>query len=145
MTNVATVRANIFDKNSGIVGSAVGKDAGVVENNYANSFMHFTEPLSTEQSVPAIKFNSLKIEWEFDTFLLSSTTQISMHPAYQEIIGMGEKAIPLILNDLKQQEGFWFWALNAITGEDPVTPENRGNIENMTEAWLKWGEENGYI
>lgn len=48
-----------------------------------------------------------------------------MHPAYQQIIGMGEKALPLILRDLRDRPtGHWFWALNAITGEEPTLGES---------------------
>ncbi len=68
-----------------------------------------------------------------------------MHPAYQQIIGMGQDAIPLILAEMKRKPGHWFWALKSITGEDPVLPEQRGRIKKMTEAWINWGRNQGYI
>ncbi len=87
----------------------------------------------------------LKAEWEADTAHLSSVTEIAMHPAYQQIIGMGPIAIPLILSEMKRKPDHWFWALKSITGEDPVLDENRGQILQMTKAWLHWGIEQGYI
>ena len=65
--------------------------------------------------------------------------------AYQQIIGMGITAIPFILREMAVKPGQWFWALKSISGEDPVAPECRGNVKEMTNAWLKWGKERGYI
>ncbi len=68
-----------------------------------------------------------------------------MHPAYQRIIGLGPAVIPLILADLARQPDHWFWALRALTGEDPVPAEARGRVKAMADAWLQWGRENGYL
>lgn len=69
---------------------------------------------------------------------------ISMHPAYQKIIGMGELALPLIMRELRTRPNHWFWALKAITGEDPVPPQYRGQVRKMAAAWLDWWKENKY-
>ncbi|MBI5057248.1 MAG: hypothetical protein HZB61_11610 [Nitrospirae bacterium] len=45
-----------------------------------------------------VRFQILKLEWESETAHLSSITEISMHPAYQQIIGMGQVAVPFILS-----------------------------------------------
>jgi hypothetical protein len=58
---------------------------------------------------------------------------------------MGPDAIPLILRELQRRPEHWFWALNAITREDPIDPEYAGNVRKMTQAWLEWGRERGYI
>jgi hypothetical protein len=50
-----------------------------------------------------------------------------------------------ILRELKDEPSEWFWALRALTGEDPTTEEMTGNREKLAEAWLNWGKENGYI
>ena len=68
-----------------------------------------------------------------------------MHPAYQQIIGMGEAALTMILEQLGESPGHWFWALRAISGEDPTQPEDRGKLPAMAAAWLRWGEARGYL
>lgn len=98
-----------------------------------------------------VKFKKLASEWKAKRDIYSSFAQDNiLIPSYQKIIGMGESAIPLILNELKNevaggQPSDWFPALWAITDENPVPPEGRGKIREMAAAWLKWGAESGYI
>ncbi|MEH1942661.1 MAG: hypothetical protein V7L01_20930 [Nostoc sp.] len=91
-----------------------------------------------------ITFTALVNQWRQENRGVSSTNQMSMHPAYQQIIGMGEAAIPLLLRELEKKTGRWFWALKSITREDPVPSEHRGNTKEMTKAWLDWGRQRGY-
>jgi hypothetical protein len=91
------------------------------------------------------RFRELTEKWKKDVGPLSSVTEIVMHPAYQEIIGMGPAVIPLILHELKRDPVYWFWALKAITGDDPVAPEKRGRIKEMRDEWLEWGKKEGLI
>lgn len=65
--------------------------------------------------------------------------------SYQQIIGMGPQVIPLILADLQREPDHWFWALEAITGENPVVQADRGDISAMANAWLEWGEQRGLV
>lgn len=90
------------------------------------------------------RFEELASTWREETRLFSSTTAIAMHPAYQQIIGMGPAVIPLLLRELEQNPDHWFWALKSITGEDPVSPEQRGRRKEMAQVWLQWGKERGY-
>lgn len=91
------------------------------------------------------RFRTLVAAWREECGMLSSTTQKAMHPAYQQIIGMGSDVLPLIFEQLDEAPGHWFWALRAITGEDPVSREDVGYVSQMAEAWLRWGRERGYL
>ena len=92
------------------------------------------------------RFAQLAKAWKSDTEFVSKVSKKILHPAYQKIIGMGESAIPLILNDLAENgPDDWFWALTAITDENPITDEIAGNMVAMTEAWLRWGKNAGYL
>jgi len=90
------------------------------------------------------RFEALAERWEEETFFLSNSERINAHPALQEIISMGEPIVPLILERMRAQGGHWFEALQQITGARPVPPESRGRIREMAQAWLDWGERNGY-
>jgi len=91
------------------------------------------------------RFNNLARKWKRETVNLSSIQQIVLHQAYQEIIAMGSRAIPLILNRLEKEPDFWFWALRSLTGANPVTEEIRGDVIAMTKAWLDWGRKHAYL
>jgi hypothetical protein len=105
-----------------------------------------TEAESTSWSVVlAPRFYSLAKTWQEETRYLSSVHDMVLHPAYQQIIGMGREALPFLFQELKRQPDHWFWALQAITGEDPVPPEEKGNLEAMARRWLRWGAANGWI
>jgi hypothetical protein len=76
--------------------------------------------------------------------MLSVVSKIAIHPAYQRIIGMGQPVIPLIFRELEREPDHWFWALQSITGENPVSVDRQGNITQMAAAWLEWGKAHGH-
>ncbi len=90
------------------------------------------------------RFRRLESTWMAAVGHFSSPTVLCDHPAFQEIIDMGQAVVPLMLADLEKKPRVWVWALPRITGADPVAPVDRGNIRKMSEAWLCWGKENGY-
>ncbi|PHX57224.1 hypothetical protein CP500_001420 [Tychonema bourrellyi FEM_GT703] len=89
-------------------------------------------------------FTNLVQQWRNETIGISSTTDLVMHPAYQQIIKMGPVVIPLLLREVARKSGRWFWALCEISGEDPVPLEKRGKTKEMTQIWLEWGGAKGY-
>ena len=96
----------------------------------------------TEPTLQA--FEQLAEEWERNRPRGGDVAEITAHPAYRNIIDMGEAAVPWILNRLELKPDHWFVALHAITNATPVPPESRGRIKEMTAAWLKWGRQQGY-
>jgi hypothetical protein len=42
-----------------------------------------------------------------------------------------------MLRDLQETGRFWFPALSAITGENPIPEDAAGDVERMTEAWIE--------
>jgi hypothetical protein len=51
---------------------------------------------------------------------------------------MGRDVVPLILADLRKEPYQWFWALRAITGEDPCrrpTPDRAVTVEVFVKAF----------
>lgn len=122
--------------------TAIGRES---EASATESLRHFSEPYLRSWGSPFVRFLVLKMKWERGTAHLSSATEMAMHPAYQQIIGMGPTVIPFMLAELKVRPGRWFWALKAITGDDPVSPEHRGRVKQMAQDWLGWGKRQGYL
>lgn len=84
------------------------------------------------------RFRKLADTWRRETAFLSSVTRMSAHPAYVEIIGMGQMAVPWILDELRERPAQWFTALMEITGEDPVPQSAAGDLYAMSNAWFAW-------
>ena len=83
--------------------------------------------------------------WRQETAYLSSSTRITGHPAYQELIALGPAALPYLFRDLEQTgDGHLSKALAAITGANPIPADERGQVRKTAEAWLRWAGENGY-
>ncbi len=64
---------------------------------------------------------------------------------YQRIIGMGMPVVPLILEELRREPDQWFWALESITEQNPVSSDAVGKVRQMAQAWIEWGKQQGYI
>jgi hypothetical protein len=96
---------------------------------------------SVEQS-----FRDLATQWAELTRYRSNMGALRNHPLYQELIGLGEPAVPLILRELQREPSVsWFGPLAAITGETPVPAELAGHVAAMAGAWLEWGRRRGYL
>ncbi|MBU1426290.1 MAG: hypothetical protein KKH12_14005 [Gammaproteobacteria bacterium] len=97
-------------------------------------------PIAIEET-----FNTLRTQWRDETEFLSSPYEMAMNESYQQIIGLGESVVPLILQDLAKSSDHWFWALKAITRHNPVNEQDAGDVSKMAKAWLAWGKTEGYI
>jgi len=90
------------------------------------------------------RFRILRDSWRRERGITSSTNEMAMCPSYQKIIGMGGKAVPMIIRELEvdgDDPDHWFWALEMITGADPVPVESYGDSLGMAKAWLSWAKE----
>lgn len=81
-------------------GVAVGEESSFIHDEYKRTAEHYLLPVSRQWTNPLTRFFMLKAEWETETVHLSSMTKIVMHHAYQQIIGMGQIAIPSILSEM---------------------------------------------
>ena len=138
----------------------LGKHNVTVENHsHKNEFLHIRRKTSSVQKLALIErrdiskiprnieeeFYSNVVKWKADIEIASSMHDVVLNKAYQRIIGLGPTVIPLILKDLKNYGGLWFWALSALTGENPVKQVDAGRIRKMRETWLAWGAKKGYL
>ena len=101
-------------------------------------------PSPTVADADQAEFDGLARRWTEETRVLSSVTRMIGHPAYQQIIAMGERAIRPILRDLEREPKMWGPALHAITGALPVPGADAGRVALVAGAWLAWAKDNGY-
>jgi hypothetical protein len=92
------------------------------------------------------KVARLLAQWDEETALISSTTQIEAHPAYRAIIGLGKPALPALFREMERtRNGHLDGAVGAITGVQPVPPELAGRMRSIADVWVKWAKDNGYL
>lgn len=126
----------------------------LVDPNSTTTYV-FIEVSTAQDSAPPMgrfidpslerEFKSLVEQWRRETMSISSLSDMVLHPAYYQIIGMGRDILPLLLRELKERGGHWFLALRAISRQNPIRKEDRGKVKKMVQAWLKWGKENGLL
>jgi len=90
-------------------------------------------------------FKKHEKKWKQDTKFMSSLADKYLHPSYARIIGLGWPAVSFILKSLQRQPDDWFYALRAITGENPVPMSVAGNMPKMAEIWIDWGKKHNLI
>ncbi len=123
---------------------------GLGYSQYADEVNDYEALPPVEETDPVVaslrqEFAELVATWRAETAGLSSPRAMARHHAYQRIIDLGEPAIPLILQDMKENGGWWDPALRALTGQNPVPESARGSPPLNDEAWLQWGLDNGYV
>lgn len=66
-----------------------------------------------------------------------------MHPAYQQIIGLGPAVVPYLIDELRHSSKPWFWALASIIGEDQG--EGADTPGEAATRWVEWFDGEGGI
>lgn len=104
-----------------------------------------SQEILAQENWQVLRFQVLARHWQTESRFLSFARQMARLPSYQAIIEMGEEALPFIFAEMQKQPGHWFIALRQITGENPVRPEHKGDLQKMTADWLEWAKEKEII
>lgn len=86
-------------------------------------------------------FRDLVDNWKTETWYRTPISRRISHPAYLKIIGLGPMALPWIIQELRQEQDYWFAALEAITREPSP---NAASLSELRDIWLEWGKRHGY-
>ncbi len=105
----------------------------------------FVKPTQRTGPMTRNEFHVLAAKVKEDTKYSSNPNDIVDHPAHKKIVDEGGGVLKFILQDLQKDPWHWFMALYLITGETVIPDEHRGMVAAMTEDWLAWGRENGYL
>ena len=111
-------------------------------NNYVGRSIIFSNKLEVQKFR---EFLELRDRWKEETLFVSSGTIMISNSAYKSIIHMGSLTIPWIFREMKKNDDHWFFALEKITGNNPIKPEHIGIIEKMKEDWFDWASKNDYV
>ena len=88
------------------------------------------------------KFTNLYKAWITKTRLQSSVFSIIEDNNFKRIIEMGEKAIPLIIEEIDKNPSTLVWALNIITNTS-ISSTQRLTVTEACRKWVKiWKDKN---
>lgn len=91
------------------------------------------------------RFATLNAMWRENTVDSSRVQSKVADRNYLAIAALGRDALPLILEELRDNGGYWFPLLEALTGEAPESAEESESREGMRQAWLRWGRQSGLV
>lgn len=117
-------------------------DATAQEYELADTGYFAYQGYALAEVFTADPFKQLVDQWHEERGATSSITEMVLCPAYQSIIGMGPRAVPLILSQLESEgddPDHWFWALQVLTLDNPVSDDDEGDLQAMALAWIRWG------
>ncbi|MBA7579820.1 hypothetical protein ES708_21698 [subsurface metagenome] len=82
------------------------------------------------------KFFNLTSAWESKTKLHSSISKIIEDENFKKIVEMGDKAIPLIIEEIDRKPSTLVWALNLIT-QSSLQSNQRLTVTEACSRWAK--------
>lgn len=92
------------------------------------------------------RFKVLADKWQRETSGMSVVSRMLKHDAYRQILSLGDNVLRLIFVRLETHGGMWFNALHDLTGTwPPLNEDDYGRYDRLRDAWLKWGQENGFL
>lgn len=91
----------------------------------------------------AHRFRLAADAWREDTVFASTTGEKVTNVHFQSIVEMGEAVLPLIFERLQQEPSFLFLAAREITGQDPTTDVEPGDVMAEINAWMEWARNAG--
>jgi len=102
------------------------------------------EGASVTMIADAARFRLLADDWRHRTRHESSISRAILDSSHIKIVRMDKDVVlPLILAELRDRGGHWYWALFTLTDE---TIGDRGDSLTTVKAkWLAWGREHGYL
>ncbi len=127
-----------------VTSSAVGINADI--NLHSNVDGLLNNPLTVQYLQEVDDVNELELNerrrfynyynsWVNETAFLSSVTDIISQQDFQQIIAMGNTAIPYIIDEIKANPSNLVWALNLICKER--VSEKQLSIKDACKLWVK--------
>lgn len=84
-------------------------------------------------------------KWLAATEYTSSSRQMRRSEGFSELLAMGNRLVPLVLERLDREPyPQWFILLRDVSGADPVSPQHKGLVHLMAEDWLAWGRQHNF-
>ncbi|WP_017259752.1 hypothetical protein [Pedobacter arcticus] len=89
------------------------------------------------------QLKTLVKKWKNETLVLSDVHKIMDNNNFKQILSFKLKALPFLLNELKERPSTLVWAINMIL--DRKISNQALSIKDASKAWVNWGIQNNLI
>ena len=140
-------RPSVLESSELTLAELLDQQSTYLAGGFADWLAPFAFTLSDKTESLRAEFIELVRRWRSERGYTSFTAEIVRCPSYRKIVAMGEDALPLIFERLRDEgdnPDHWDFALSEITGCDPVPEEAYGYMDRIAGCWLEWAEENGF-
>lgn len=107
----------------------------IVDKNISN-YLEEVDNNDAAQYSSKLFFLSNITKWEKETMFLSSANSIIENKHFKAIIGMGDTAVPFILEEIDKEPSTLVWALNMIY-KRKVSNNPNLTITQACKRWIK--------
>jgi hypothetical protein len=83
-------------------------------------------------------------KWKSKTQFQSNINSIISDTDFQQIIGMGKRVIPFILQEINHEPSNLVWALNFITNST-LSKNQHTTLTEACKSWVKWGQKQNLV
>jgi len=73
-----------------------------------------------------------------ESMFVSSVVELTQLESYQALRDIGNRAVRVLISDLRETPSMLVNLLGEITGENPVRPDSIGNVVSVTRDWINW-------
>lgn len=87
------------------------------------------------------RFHIWRRAWARATMFSSSIDEMIASLWMARIVNLGSKAIPLVVDEIRDEPSYLFLALPKMVGEDPVPEALYGDVEAICRFWVDWLEQ----
>lgn len=123
--------------------SGAAPESKYLENQEQLAYVSFVQgSLIGEQLLTRELYFYLKKNWLSSIKFLSSIDDIEDDKHYKIILSLGERMLPIIIEDLITSPSMIYLALYDITGQDPVKAEHVGLVKESIADWISWAKKN---
>jgi hypothetical protein len=107
----------------------------IVDREVASVMFDADNHYYSDLSIKSIFEEKLKA-WKRNTMFLSFAEQIVEDENFKEIVSMGERVVPFILDEISKEPSTLVWALNYIF-QKTITNNPNTTIEQACKLWLR--------
>ena len=98
--------------------------------------------VSTSPTDVRAEFARLSREWKRAVSLMSLSSDRVNDPSFARLVSMGDRVVPVLIEELKLGRYVWLELLTKIVGENGprLSEDDVSSRTSVAEAWIEWDQ-----